>query len=521
MLEPNYSLLHHNEVNNSIAGLQKTVRGPMLITSRPIVTSQNQGPIAGTLIFGRLLTERLLTKLSDQTKVFFRLISLDNREAIDEISADISTLGPATPFVFHYNTDTITVYHLLEDYQGRGEWLLVINADRLLTSHTREILRYVLFSNGLIGFITLLFFLALYTNQLKKVSVTFRGLIEQSLPDNVKERRKNPILRSFSTDEFSRLSNDLRDLIAGFEESKEQQKNIITQYEISRNKLNSMLVREIKTRLKIEENLHEIQADLERQIDRRTKEIQQTNVALRDEIDIRIKNEFELKKNRQRLRALSSELMEMEDKERRQLATDLHDQIGQSLSVVKMYIDAAIFSAADEVNRENLQQIATIVDQTVQDVRTLTFELSPPVLYELGLNAALEWLAEEFQEKYSLLVAVECAGIPKSVNPAFLALLFRTIRELLINVVRHARAEKAEVKVSCVDQNVRLTVSDNGIGMNYGEDTNGEGSNSGFGLFSIRERILNIGGSVAIDSEKGKGAKITLIIPIQKDWLKN
>ena len=165
--------------------------------------------------------------------------------------------------------------------------------------------------------------------------------------------------------------------------------------------------------------------------------------------------------------------MEMEDKERRQLATDLHDLIGQSLSVVKMYVDAVIFSISDAHTLENLHQIAAIVDQTVQDVRTLTFELSPPVLYELGLDAALEWLAEEFQKKYSLLITIECEGIPKSVTSAFLALIFRTIRELLINIVRHAKADSAGVTVCCVDKNVRLIVSDNGIGMEKGEDSSG------------------------------------------------
>ncbi|MGB3211381.1 MAG: CHASE4 domain-containing protein [Desulforhopalus sp.] len=516
-LQSNHPLVHHSGVNSSTAGLKKTVRGPMLIASHPIVSSENQGPIVGTLVFGRLLTERLMTKLRQQTKVSGRLIGLDDQQLLAELPSDVSSLGPATPVVYHYDTDRIAVYSLLVDYQGKPEWLLEVYGDRLLTSHSRKILRYVLLSNIVIGTVTLICFLFFYRRQIRTFTSTFRGLIDQSLPKNLKERRKNPALRSFSADEFSRLSDDLRSMITSFEQTKEHQKNIISQQSASRRELNTLLVNEIKARLKIEEDLHKIQEDLEQQVDRRTKELRQINTALQDEIEVRRKSEIELKKHRQRLRALSSELMEMEDKERRQLATELHDQIGQSLSVVKMYLDILVFSESDASGREKLQQIAGIVDQTVQDVRTLTFELSPPVLYELGLDAALDWLAEEFDEKYSLAIKIECDVICKGVTSAFLALIFRTIRELLINVVRHARAESAEVKVNCVGKDLRLTVSDNGIGMNNADYGGEESGSGGFGLFSIRERILNIGGTFVIESEENEGTAITLIVPIQED----
>ena len=108
-LEANHPMLRHNDVNSSIAGLFKTVRGPMLFASRPIVTSEKNGPIVGTLVFGRLLTEQLLAKLREQTKVSSRLISLTAKETIAEIPVDISLLRPGNPFVFQFNTDTITV----------------------------------------------------------------------------------------------------------------------------------------------------------------------------------------------------------------------------------------------------------------------------------------------------------------------------------------------------------------------------------------------------------------------------
>ncbi len=515
-LPPDHSLLFHPDVSSNINGLIKTEHGPLLIASHPVVTSENTGPIIGTLMFGRLLTKSLMGKLEKQTQVQCRLIDLEDKDTLASIPAALSSLGPNTPFVFHDSKNKIGVYSLLPDYLDKPRWLLEVHADRPVSSQSRKTLRYVLFSNTGIGFVTLLLFLILYKTQLRAATSTFRSLIDKALPSRTKKQPENPLSIDFNTDEFSRLSDDLRSMIAGFEQTREHQKNIISKYTTSRRQLNIQMVKEIKERLQIEENLHKIQKDLEKQVDKRTRELRQTNAALQDEIETRKENEDELIKHRKRLRALSSELIQIEDKERRQLATDLHDQIGQSLSAVKMYVDGLTASTSDNDTRERLQLIAGIVEQTVQDVRTLTFELSPPILYELGLAAALEWLAEEFQKKYSLKITSTCDSCSHCTTPAFLALIFRTIRELLINVARHAHADTAAVEVRCTDKGVRLTVTDNGCGMKDRDHKNGGNTNGGFGLFSIRERVINIGGTVVIDSQKYQGTSITLTLPLKE-----
>ncbi len=515
-LASNHPLLHHPEKDSAINGILKTVRGPLLIASHPIITSENTGPIVGTLMLGRLLTKELMEKLKRQTKVEYQLFGLDERERLSKIPADIHSLGPQTPFVFYDTENRITVYSLLLDYLGKPQWILEVQADRPITKQSSNILRYVLFSNIGIGLITLLVLLIFYRNQLRVVTSTFRNLIDQALPSRTKSQPESPLSLDFNTDEFSRLSDDLRSMIADFEQTSEHQKNIISEHTTSRRQLNNQMVKEIKERLQIEKDLHEVQRNLEEQVEKRTRELRQANTVLQDEIVIRKEKEEELINHRKRLRALSSELMQIEDKERRQLATDLHDQVGQSLSVVKMYVDGLIASTSDDGSLERLKLIASIIEQTVQDVRTLTFELSPPILYELGLNAALEWLAEDFLKKYSLKIKSACDACPKCTTPAFLALIFRTIRELLINVVRHAHADTAEVEVRCTGKGVRITVMDNGCGMKNEYQKDGENTNGGFGLFSVRERVINIGGTVVIDSQKGKGTTITITIPIKE-----
>jgi signal transduction histidine kinase len=515
-LPSKHPLLLHHDVNSAINGIVKTDQGPLIIAAHPIVTSENQGPIMGTLMFGRLLTRQLMAKLNKQTRVQCRLINLDNQNALAEIQIAIPSLGPATPFAFHESKDEILVYSLLYDYLANPAWLLEIHSERPITSQAREMLRYVLLSNTVIGFVTLILFLILYRIQLRAASSKFRGLIQNSLPPQAKKQTGHSLSFDFDIDEFSRLSDDLRTMIASFEQTSEQQKNIITHHTTSRRQLNAQMVKELKERLQIEEDLHKIQKDLEKLVEKRTSELRQTNAALHDEIEIRKENENELISHRQRLRTLSSELMEIEDKERRQLATELHDQIGQSLSAVKMYVDSLTSSTSNSDTRERLQLIAGIVDQTVQDVRTLTFELSPPILYELGLHEALEWLAEDFLEKHSLKITIGCDKCPHCTSPAFLALIFRTIRELLTNVVRHADADTAEIEVRCAGEAVRLIVKDNGCGMTNDPAKDSKNNSGGFGLFSIRERIVNIGGTVVIDSEKDKGTTITLTLPVKE-----
>ena len=419
-LDSGHFLLCPPKEDSSSSGILKTTHGPLLIAVHPIITSENTGPIVGTMMFGRLLTEELMAKLQKQANVNCRLLDLDDQESLAKIPADISTLGSETPFVFYDTENEIIVYSLFLDYLGKPQWLLEVQADRPITKQSREILHYALFSNIGIGLITLLLLLIFYRNQIRTATSTFRDLIEQALPSRAKVPPEKPLSIGFNTDEFSRLSDNLRSIIDDFEHTSEHQKNIISEYTTSRRQLNVQLVKEIKERLQIEEDLHQIRKNLEEQVEQRTRELRQTNILLQSEIVTRKEKEDELIKHRKRLRALSSEIMQIEDKERRQLATDLHDQVGQSLSVVKMYVDGLIASTSDDDSRERLQLIASIVEQTVQDVRTLTFELSPPILYELGLKAALEWLAEDFQKKYSLKIKSACDECPKCTTPAFL-----------------------------------------------------------------------------------------------------
>jgi len=238
-------------------------------------------------------------------------------------------------------------------------------------------------------------------------------------------------------------------------------------------------------------------------------------VDMYDDITERKQAEDKLLTYQEKLQSLASELSLVEERERRSIATDLHDQIGQTLSVIKM----RCFELRHELKEPNLvkeiDEIKELVKQTIQDTRSLTFELSPPVLYELGLVAAIDWLAEQFQLKHNLKCSVETDKKPKPLSQDIEIVLFRSVRELLVNIVKHAQAKKVKITIRVNKKNLRIRVTDDGIGFNPESKESRSYKGQQFGLFNITERIRHLGGSLEVDSQKSKGTMVTLVAPLK------
>jgi len=234
-----------------------------------------------------------------------------------------------------------------------------------------------------------------------------------------------------------------------------------------------------------------------------------------DDITERKQAESKLLMYQEKLQSLASELSLVEERERRSIATDLHDQIGQTLSVIKMCCFALRSDLSSQDHIRQIDEIKKLVKQTIRDTRSLTFELSPPVLYELGLVAAIDWLAEQFQQKHGLKCTVESDTKPKPLSQDFAIVLFRSMRELLINIVKHAKAKKVKIAIRANKKNLRIRVTDDGIGFNKGAKAGRGYKNHQFGLFNITERISHLGGKVEVDSQSGKGTMVTLVAPLK------
>ena len=154
--------------------------------------------------------------------------------------------------------------------------------------------------------------------------------------------------------------------------------------------------------------------------------------------------EKRLNEYQQQLRSLASQLTLAEQQERRTFATYLHDHIGQTLFVLKLKIEILSKSLDAPHCSGTVKEINAIIENLIRDTRSLTFELSPPILYQLGLSAALEWLFEQMHQQYGLAIAFEDDKSLQQLDDDIRVLLFRGVRELLINVAKHAQAEKSQ-----------------------------------------------------------------------------
>ena len=236
-------------------------------------------------------------------------------------------------------------------------------------------------------------------------------------------------------------------------------------------------------------------------------------VSVRD-ITGRKRAEEQRRIHREKLQSLASQLVLAEERERRSLAEALHDRVGQSLALAKMKLGMLRESALSAGVAEGLDEIRELLSRVIRDSRSLTSELSHPVLYELGLEAAVEKLVAQFKKHYSLQVRLENDGRPKPLDEEMQILLFRAIRELLMNVVRHAQTSTAKLTISRNRDTVGIAVKDDGVGFHLsGLDLHASGT-SRFGLFSIRERLISQGGSFQIESTPGLGTQVALSAPL-------
>ena len=218
----------------------------------------------------------------------------------------------------------------------------------------------------------------------------------------------------------------------------------------------------------------------------------------------------------QKLRSLASELSFAEERTRRQTAVALHDIIGRTIAFAKMKLGALRKPTLDASLLESLDEIIELLNTTLEDTRNLISELSPPVLYELGFIPAIEWLTQHMQQEYGIKVAFLDDKRTKPLDKDVRMFLFQAVRELLVNVAKHAKAQKAKVSVYRDEDKIRVDVSDDGIGFDNTEAFPIMDITTGFGLFSIRERMESIGGQLKIESEPGNGTKVIVTAPLKK-----
>ena len=232
----------------------------------------------------------------------------------------------------------------------------------------------------------------------------------------------------------------------------------------------------------------------------------------------RMKSRIKMLEYQAQLQTLNAELILAEEQERRRIALDLHDGVAQTLVSLKMSVDGLKAIYHEEALAGKLWQMSEGLKHAVQDIRTLTFDLSSPTLHELGLEPALdELLTEQFQATYGIETEFQDDGRPKPLEDHLKVTLFRAVRELLMNVVKYAQARKIVIRCQREHDHIQITVVDDGVGFDIKELTTRSGSQRGLGLFSIRERLRSTGGDIRIESQPQQGTKVTLQGPLRQE----
>lgn len=240
------------------------------------------------------------------------------------------------------------------------------------------------------------------------------------------------------------------------------------------------------------------------------------DITLRRRAETDLKNSLkEITNYQAKLKKLNSELILAEEKERRRIAEYLHDGVGQLLSIAHMHLSSLLSKKLAPDVQKIISKSSEFLNTAIVQSRSLTYDLKPPILYELGLIPAIRWKLDQITNNENIEAVLKTSEKKLELDNDLRNLLFRIISELLHNVIKHANANLIEVQITKGQDFYYFSVMDNGRGYSYPNDT--KLNNNRYGLFSIREQLDSIQGDLIIESEIEKGTKTIVKIPVKKN----
>jgi len=228
------------------------------------------------------------------------------------------------------------------------------------------------------------------------------------------------------------------------------------------------------------------------------------------------RNVEQIKDYQQKLKSLNIEITLVEERERRRIAENLHDSLGQTLSLAFLKLSSILHEDCSPQAKKVITETSGLLDKAISESRSLTYDLSPPILYELGLIPAFKWKLEQIEDKHGIKAVLLGEANKIEVKKEVVIFLYRVVNELLTNVIKHAKANLIELEIQKKQKLYSIIVRDDGIGLKD-EPIKKITENGGFGLLSIVERMDSIKGSFDLQSEPNKGTEAILGIPFDQN----
>lgn len=512
-LAPGHPLLENVSPATGTSGLLSLPEGLMMVASRPILTSENKGPSRGTLIIGRFLDhddELRIGGLLNYDITLLNFASNYNNPAFMEVLSHLA--GRNDVFVQVARDERISGYIQLPDIYGKVAGLVKLKKMRTIYHQAHQTIWHIIL---LYGVMCLGVFIA-YLFVRNTLAIVHRN--EQVATEQLR------MFIEFAVDGIFSISSTGRILTVN---SKVSEMTGYSREELLEMRFGQLFESSESGRRRVEELLREndskgVECTLVRK-DGQNIFTELTSKKMPDDtiqcfmhdISARKAMERQLIEYHNRVNSMAIDVSLAEERERNRIAGELHDQVGPNLLLGKLKVDQLQARVPEATYEDDFEAIKEYISNSIQDIRTLTFQLRPPILANAGLEAALRWLAQDFEQHHGTQVQVRQDGEPVQLEYGLRVTLFQAVRELLLNVAKHAMAKHVTIALKNTSGTLVIIVEDDGVGFPVAQDY-AKQSHS-FGLFNTRQRIRYHGGQVHIDSLPDIGTRVTITIPLEPE----